>query len=91
MYELTLVLENFTHFISLESLALWISQLSAFATRRNINGDKGHPCLKPLVGLKKGEGAPFINTVKEVDQMHLNIHSTTIDMPIWNINNFINV
>jgi hypothetical protein len=36
-------------------------------TKRKTRGDKGHPCIIPLLGLKKGEATPFIRITKEVE------------------------
>lgn len=48
--------------------------LSLSVTRRKRSGDNGHPCLIHLFGLKKGEAALFIRTMKGTKLMQLMIH-----------------
>ena len=71
------VLETLIPFITPSALALSMILLKASATSKKMKGDSGHPCLKPLVGMKKLDGAPLIMTAKEVDCKHPIIHSTT--------------
>ena len=76
--------ETLIHFIVPSGLALRMILLKIFVTSKKMKRDKGHPCLKPLVGLKKLDGDPFIITANEVDCKHPIIHSTTsIDMPFF--------
>jgi len=49
--------------------------LKPSTTSRNSNGDNVHPCLNPLVLLKKLEGLPFIKTTKFFVETHPIIQS----------------
>ena len=71
------VSETFKPFITPSALDLSMILLQASATNKKMKGDSGHPCLKPLVGLKKLDDAPLIMIAKEVDCKHPIIHSTT--------------
>jgi hypothetical protein len=44
------------------------------ATSRKRSGDKGKPCLSPLLDLKKGEASLLMSTVKETEEMQAIIH-----------------
>jgi hypothetical protein len=46
-------------------LASLMRKLSPLSTNNKRNGDKEHPCSSPLEALKKPEGDPLINTIKE--------------------------
>jgi hypothetical protein len=48
--------------------------LKPSTTRSKRNGERGHPCLKPLFEVKKGEATPLINTTKETEVMQAIIH-----------------
>jgi hypothetical protein len=41
-------------------------------------GDRGSPCLIPLVGEKGQEGTPLIRIEKKVEQVRFEIHSTQV-------------
>jgi len=43
-------------------------------TRRKSSGERGHPCLKPLSGLKKVVAEPFMSTEKDTIVMQHIIH-----------------
>jgi len=50
--------------------------LSLSTTKIKRSGDNGYPYLIPLLGLKKGEAAPLISTIKETDLMQPIMHIT---------------
>ena len=75
-------------FIAPSYLSLWVILLKSYATNRKMKGERGQPCLRPLVVLIKLEGDPLIRTSKEVDCRQPIIHSTNSgDTPIFISNN----
>ena len=53
---------------------LWISLLRPSAIRTKRKGERGSPCLIPLVGEKGGEGIPLTRIEKKVEEMRFIIH-----------------
>jgi len=56
--------------------ASFIKLVNLSSTKRKRRGDKGHPYLRHLPGLKKGDVSPLIKITKDTEVMHLITQTT---------------
>jgi hypothetical protein len=77
-----------THWIDPTLLLSRIALLNPSTTIKNNKGERGHPYLNPLVGLKNLDAYPFIRIAKEAKPRHPIIPLTIGRLiPTWkNIN-----